>query len=36
MAQRRIPEIIVKEGLSLMHFEVLEPTLEDIFFEVIS
>lgn len=36
MAQRRIPEVIVREGLSLMHFEVLEPTLEDIFFEVIS
>lgn len=35
-AGKRIPEIIVQENLSIMHFEVLEPTLEDIFFEVIS
>ncbi|MGC9002390.1 MAG: ATP-binding cassette domain-containing protein [Dictyoglomus sp.] len=35
-AGKKIPEIIVQENLSIMHFEVSEPTLEDIFFEVIS
>ncbi len=35
-AQKKIPQIVVQEDLSIVHFEVLEPTLEDIFFEVIS
>jgi len=36
MAQKEIPKIISENNLSLIHFEFLEPTIEDIFFEVIS
>lgn len=35
-AQREIPRIIVEEDILIDRFEFLEPTLEDIFFEVIS
>lgn len=35
-AQREIPRFILEEDILLYHFEFLEPTLEDIFFEVIS
>lgn len=35
-AQKDIPRIISEEDLLLHHFEFLEPSLEDIFFEVIS
>lgn len=35
-AQKDIPRIISEEDLLLYHFEFLEPSLEDIFFEVIS
>ncbi|MGB9856998.1 MAG: ATP-binding cassette domain-containing protein [Dictyoglomaceae bacterium] len=36
LSQRKIPEIILSENLLLSKFEFLEPSLEDIFIEVIS
>ncbi|MEN2984422.1 MAG: ABC transporter ATP-binding protein [Dictyoglomaceae bacterium] len=36
VSQREIPKIISQEDLSLLKFEFLEPSLEDIFLEVVS